>query len=265
MKKLLTIALVALTVGAFAKGHENNQQWNWLTGNTAIINQTGGVEHGNTLVGNGQPGGPVYVTEATIDQGGWSNYAEVTQTGTWQNRQEATVTQDGIGNMVELTMSAPLTYGLLSGGNNYIHYDKNVAVIDQDGFFNKVLKTSVTGEDNKLTIHQNGFKNKVDGLAIAGEDNDITIRQMNWNPWGEGNDVNISPITGEDNEVLVCQDGTGNDATVSINGDDNYAHICQKGVKNDATINQVGNHNSATIMQSNCMQIQHGCDPCGPQ
>jgi hypothetical protein len=252
MKKLLTIAFLALTVGAFAQplqsGYNPNPQpqptpyshvWpvtvypeSWETpGSLAIITQTG---DDNT---------------ATIDQNayqlgfGFPNSAIVTQNG---DENLATVEQEGVGNQAVVLQNS----------------DGNTANVEQEGKAN-FSQVTQTGEGTFATIDQEGKNN----IAMINQVGDEPVSFV------VAGQVVTDPRPGAEMHATIDQDGTGNHASITesagahdaygynavpnygwfmghsyLVGTDYYPYIIDNPeLANNATVTQDGANNEAIV------------------
>lgn len=256
MKKLLTIAFVALTVGAFAQSLNfptpptpptPYSTWHdlvvypemWETpGSVAVISQTGDDN------------------KATIEQNAYQfgfgafNSAIVTQIG---DENLATVEQEGVGNSAIVTQNS----------------DGNTAKVEQEGStnFSQVIQT---GEGTFATVDQEGARN----IAMINQtgDDPLTFSFM-------GHSF-TDPRPGAEMHATIDQDGTGNKASITetagaidhygVNVVPNWSHFCLLGtdyypyiidnpeLANNAKVKQEGANNEATVTitgEGNCVNV----------
>lgn len=183
-------------------------------------------------------------TNTTIKQIGEDHVANITINGT----SRSTVTQSGTGNSVNINVSGfdngrgegkveqtgdnnDVTLGIDGDENNYL--------VEQtgDGATNRAALTQ-NGHFNDLTIFQNA-SGLTSGLANIAEVSQI----------GNGNIafVDQTAILAADaffdNEVLITQNGNGNDASVVQNGHGNTSEQLQDGDDNSSNVIQNGDNN----------------------
>jgi hypothetical protein len=181
-----------------------------VTGSTAIFNVNAGGNQSNA-------------SKTSIN---------VLQTGD-NSKFEANVT--GTGNSISTTTAGPGddVYSKMRGDSNTANISfsgtggANQAVLDQSGSGSNAIGINASSTGNYFGITQVGSMNTAtiggytSGSALSGDDNTILVQQN-----GTSNLANLG-ITGASNTVNINQGGTGQDANVKISGAGNTISISQ--------------------------------------
>jgi hypothetical protein len=140
----------------------------------------------------------------------------------------------------------------LTGNRNTIDI-----TIDGEGGDNQANVGKNPGDDNVTTVSMNGYKNNVSRLMAEGNNN-ITTANVTGNQniakfsaahhpqWSPG----FSPTSGEDNEMIINQDGERNYAAYMDAGDGRYYHTTQIGNDNSSLVRGTGNEKYVTVWQN---------------
>lgn len=234
--------------------------------NTAIVNQVGGVDAGNS-------------NASAIDQDGDNNYANVNQE--WE----------------DIGSGGPNAASIVQGGTtDGLQGDNNTAFVDQTGAANDAFieqrddfdDSSSDSDDNYGKITQDGFMNVAaihqddgnsadiqqigdmnEALIVQDDDNFSTVQQFGVgnqaaNYQGDGNTSGILQ-EGDDNTALVLQGvdldfTTGQLGPTALGPSNNFSYVTQQGNGNmaevaqnfDSTsfVNQVGSNHMAVVSQN---------------
>jgi len=139
----------------------------------------------------------------------------------------------------------------LNGNRNTIDI-----IIDGEGGENQANVGKNPGDDNVTTVSMNGYKNNVSRLMAEGNNN-ITTANINGNEniskfsaphhnqWSPG----FVPTSGNDNEMIVTQDGERNYAAYMDAGDNRYYETTQIGNDNSSLVRGLGNEKYVTVYQ----------------
>jgi hypothetical protein len=182
---------------------------NGVTGSSAIINVNAGGQQSNA-------------SKTSIN---------VLQTGN-SSKFEADVT--GTGNSMSVTTAGPSddVYSKMRGSSNTVN-----------------LSFSGTGGSNQAVLDQSGSGTNAIGINASSTGNYFGVTQV-----GSLNTVTVGgytsgALTGDDNTVLVQQNGTSNMANLGISGASNSININQGGTGQDANVKISGASNTVTISQ----------------
>jgi len=139
----------------------------------------------------------------------------------------------------------------LTGNRNTIDI-----TIDGEGGDNQANVGKNPGDDNRTTVAMTGYKNNVSRLTAEGNNN-ITTATINgseniakfsashhWK-WSPG----FSPTSGDDNDMIITQDGNRNYAAYMDAGDGRFYETTQLGNDNSSVVRGLGNDKYVTVYQ----------------
>ena len=210
------------------------------SGNTVSLGVSASVTSGvSTDITYSTGNGSVTGSTAIINVNAGGNQADasktsinVLQTGN-NSRFEADV--KGTGNSMSVTTAGPGddVYSKMRGDSNTANISfsgtggANQAVLDQSGSGSNAIGINASSTGNYFGIIQVGSMNTTtiggytSGSALSGDDNTVLVQQN-----GTSNLANLG-ITGASNTVNINQGGTGQDANVKISGAGNTISISQ--------------------------------------
>ena len=181
-------------------------------------------------------------SSATIEQVGEDNRGEVSSTG---SDNEAVIKQDGEGHDAYQEQAGQGNKAVSVTGQFFSAEGTETEQI-QEGNSNLSRFEMQRGSENYAKSVQNGDNNHV-FYRVRGDNNSAVFNQTSYSP---GN-VASAITKGNENEVVVDQDGTGNMVGykwgdgIYQEGDYNIAEVTQEGEDNFATIDQLGSSNDA--------------------
>ena len=125
-----------------------------------------------------------------------------------------------------------------AGGNNQANVgknlgDNNTTTVSLTGYKNNVLRSMADGNNNITTANISGSENK---SRFSAPDN-------SYNP-------GFVPASGDDNEMVINQDGERNYAAYMDAGDGRYYHTTQIGDDNSSLVRGTGNEKYVTVWQN---------------
>ena len=171
------------------------------------------------------------VNSSNVGQGG--NRLFATQDGLW-GTMKVTQVSDGRGHYVSATQGAASEY--------------STQVYSQYGSENSIQGTQVNGYSNLISVFQRNNDPEAIGSSFTGDqrggnENRVIVHQ-------EGSENSIaSAQNGNNNEFSGVQEGTGNKLTLSSTGDLNHISFIQAGINHDAKITQSGVANISVVDQ----------------
>jgi len=167
----------------------------------------------------------IYVTgdknKASIYQDGTKNLAGIKIVG---DHNKAGVKQVGEENMASLKIKG----------------DHNTSLIEQqgeNGGMNLAI-VKLNGDHNKSTIYQRGWNNEV-AQKVKGDRNIVSASQIGWydGVYGGGN-LAIQKVVGNDNALLLDQQGPGNKSVQITTDNMNNSWVVQHGSNNQSLVRQ---------------------------
>ncbi len=140
---------------------------------------------------------------------------------------------------------------------NFLVGDGNLIDMTFDGEGNQQINVGKnTGDDNVTNISLNGYKNKATRLKAVGNNNTITATvngEENSARFSAANDPiwspGFEPTSGDDNELIITQDGDRNYAVYMDAGDGRYYETTQLGDDNSSLVRGLGNEKYVTVYQ----------------
>ncbi len=263
MKKLLlcTASATALLLAAPALADNSTSTVNQSnTGNGAVVDQTGSIDGGSSLIDQTGANNAAAVTQAddgsgstpvnvsTINQSGNDNAATVNQdTSTAALQTNSSIDQSGNSNIATVTQIDDDQSSAIVQSSD----DNEATVVQGDA----VLALGDQSWSNSSSINQAGGGSHLAEVQQLAFNNDSTIDQSGTNDnayvlqTGETNSSSILQ-SADDSTADVEQSGDNNTSIVNQSGFDQYALVTQSGSGNDSSVIQTGFSNEAYVTQS---------------
>ncbi len=161
---------------------------------------------------------------------GDDNQITITDNGGYNNKTLMT-TWTGSGNIIDITVE-----GNLLGGNQV-----NLSKTDGD---NSVTTVNMTGDSNKIKRLDGDGNNNIWDLTVSGTDNNMFASAVD-----SRSSPGFTPTTGDDNTMIINQDGENNFAAYLDHGDRRYYETVQIGDNNSSLVRGIGDDKKISVLQ----------------
>ncbi len=232
--------------------------------------------NGNTLVADIYDAGN---SDTLVEMTGDNNSVTIDTTGDSSNGKDKTI-------LIKQMVGSDNTFVINSHGDGGYHNlgkitgdDNQINVTDNGGFNNRTIMANWKGSDNTIDVTTEGTGNNQVNLSLSdGDSNETTVYMSgdsndilrlnadgNNNTWqlsasGTGNRIKASanndqwnpgfrPTTGDDNTMIITQEGDNNFAAYMDAGDRRLYNTKQIGNDNSSLVQGIGNDKGVWITQ----------------